>query len=285
MIPDKIILSRAGLQVTLAQPGTFYRGTRFDWSGVFLDVVRDGVVYCDKWFDGVNPLKHDNVCGPSEEFFGCYGYDSAAVGEGFLKIGVGLLRRDSDGPYDWFHLYEILDAGKRSVSTSPDKAVFSHEMPGIYTYTKTVELTGPDSFRISHRLMTAEPMRILQYCHNFFTFGMDRVDCERSVEFDAPIRAIWREDNVNALNDSKKIWLRADMTPGQLCYANICCDSSVPYGFVLRSGVRAVRVTGSLPMAPSVFWSNYRVFCPEPYVELNAVPGQPLEWSTDYKLL
>lgn len=285
MIPDKIILSRAGLQVTLAQPGTFYCGTRFDWSGVFIDVVRDGVVYCDKWFDGVNPQRHDNVCGPSEEFFGCYGYDSAAVGKGFLKLGVGLLRRDSDGPYDWFHTYEILDGGKRTVCVDSAKAVFIHEMPGIYSYTKTVELTGADSFRISHRLTTAQPMHIRQYCHNFFTFGMDHVGLERSVEFDAPIRATWREDNVNGVNDSKKIWLRADMNPGQVCYANVFCDSGAPYGFVLRDGARTVTVSGSLPMAPSVLWSNYRVFCPEPYVEFDTIPGQPLEWSVDYKLL
>lgn len=287
MIHDNpIILSCAGLRVELARPGTYYQGVRFDWGGVFRCVVKDGITYCDEWFDTPDPMRHDNVCGPSEEFFGTVGYEQARPGESFLKVGVGLLKRESEEPFDWFHRYEIADPGIRTLETSSAKAVFTHELPGIYSYVKTVEVTGGDSFRISHSLAAAESLELRHYCHNFFTFGLPSVGTERSVEFDAPISGVWREDTVNADCDSSRIWITAQMQPGQKCYmGNIVSDMPHGYGFTLRAGDRAVRVRCSMPLSPSVLWSNHRVFCVEPYVDLNVQPSVPVEWTIDYKLI
>jgi len=289
MTPDRIVLSRNGLRITLAQPGRYYQGTRFDWSGVFCGIECNGNVYCDKWFDVEDPLRHDNVCGPSEEFFGCLGYDSAKIGDGFLKVGVGLLKKDSDAPYDWFHRYEILDPGRRNVEIGLDSAVFTHEMPGVYSYVKTVELTGPDSFRISHSLTTVGRMHLTQYCHNFFTFGLKSVGAERSVEFAVPLSGIEMrcgEPYCNKIDfDSNRVWVKDTILPGEKCYLdNICASPSEAYGFVLKAGDSSVQVGCTLPMAASVLWSNNRVFCPEPYVDLETVPQVPLEWNIDYKL-
>lgn len=63
-----IELSRGTLSVRLAMPGTYYKGTRFDWNAVFRSVECSGVAFADLWYDGDDPFRHDNVCGPSEEF-------------------------------------------------------------------------------------------------------------------------------------------------------------------------------------------------------------------------
>lgn len=283
---NNIILNRAGLRIELAQPGTYYQGTRFDWSGVFRRVELDGRSFCDEWFDSADPMRHDNVCGPAEEFFGTIGYEDTKVGESFLKVGVGLLRRDSAEPYDWFHRYEISNPGVRTVEATQTKAVFTHDLPGVYKYTKVVELTGGDSFRISHRIVTESALSLNQYNHNFFTFGLPLVGTERSVEFDALLQGIWRADSVNAETDGRSIRITNPMAQGQKAYmGNIESQMPQGYGFTLKSATGTVRVKCTEPLAPSVLWSNHRVFCVEPYVAINTEPDVPYEWAIEYKLI
>lgn len=296
MTGDRIILSRAGLRLELARPGAFYQGTRFDRSGVFLGIRLGDRIYCDEWNDSPDPMAHDRVNGPSEEFYGCLGYDAGPVPGRFLKVGVGILERDGAAPYDWFHRYRILDPGRWEVEQESGNVRFVHTMPGIYEYSKTVGIAGEASFRISHRLVWdgsgawmpqgAERFLLRQYCHNFFTFGLPSVGPERSVEFDAPVSGAWRPDSVNCRSDARRVWIDSGMEPGQKCYlGDIRYGSDSGYGLTLRAGGRAVRIDCTLPMGRSVLWSNHRVFCPEPYVDLYVEPETPLEWSIDYKLL
>ncbi len=79
---EVIVLAKDGLELTLCVPGLqdgYYRGTRFDHSGIFRRIVKDGYVFADEWFDVYDPYKHD-----------------AEVGGVFLKPGVGLLHKDDD---------------------------------------------------------------------------------------------------------------------------------------------------------------------------------------------
>ena len=64
-------LKNAGIQMELCIPDRelgYYRGTRFDWSGIFHSVQADGANYVEEWFDDYDPLRHDCVCGPVDEF-------------------------------------------------------------------------------------------------------------------------------------------------------------------------------------------------------------------------
>lgn len=45
------ILNKESLTVEISEPGSDYRGTRFDWSGVFHRIVKDGYVFVDSWSD------------------------------------------------------------------------------------------------------------------------------------------------------------------------------------------------------------------------------------------
>ena len=70
---------RAKLYLPDAQNG-YYRGTRFDWSGVIASLECDGHSYFGKWFERYDPKLHDAITGPVEEFFtngAGLGYDEA----------------------------------------------------------------------------------------------------------------------------------------------------------------------------------------------------------------
>jgi len=89
---------RARLYLPDPQQG-YYRGTRFDWAGVIASLEYQGHNYFGPWFELPDPLIHDSICGPVEEFRNqdtALGYDQARPGENFIKIGVGALRKPEE---------------------------------------------------------------------------------------------------------------------------------------------------------------------------------------------
>jgi hypothetical protein len=109
-------ISNGSLRARLYLPDAnlgFYRGTRFDWSGVVGGVEYAGHNYYPQWFQRSDPTVHDfiydgadivagpctAITGPAEEFVSngqALGFDQAKAGGTFIKIGVGILRKPDD---------------------------------------------------------------------------------------------------------------------------------------------------------------------------------------------
>ena len=284
MDSDFIHISKGGLDLGVAGPGTYYKGTRFDWTGIFRSICKDGVAMADRWYDADDPYRHDNVCGPSEEFAPFWLDDSHCV-----KIGVGLLRVPGGREaYDRFKLYEVIRPGVFDVSKEDDRLVFRHSLEGIYVYEKEIVLVSEDAFSINHRLkwLLDEAYSGDCYNHNFFTFDRDDVGPDRRIIFDGPPAGVWREDSVNARIEGCAITFDSGMPVG--CKAFIgrlivqgCMDRA--YHFRICDRARSVEVSCDSPMDHAVFWSNDRVACVEPYVLLSLRKGEPSGWSIGYK--
>src|SRR6202167_4872937 len=184
-IANKLV--RAKLYLPDATSG-FYRGTRFDWSGVIADLRYDGHSYYGPWFTQTDPKVPDFVyrgseivagpcsaiTGPAEEFT-ALGYDEAKPGGTFLKIGIGMLRKPDDAHYSGYRLYEIVDGGKWSVKKSKDAIEFTQELHDAssgygYVYRKKISLAaGKPEMSIEHSLRNAgtRPIHTSVYDHNF----------------------------------------------------------------------------------------------------------------------
>src|ERR1017187_3282528 len=103
---------RARIYLPNAQNG-YYRGTRFDWSGVIYSLQFKGHDYYGPWYSQRRPDVKDfvyagseivtgpasSITGPAEEYKGL-GYDDAQPGGTFIKIGIGVLRKPDASPYD-----------------------------------------------------------------------------------------------------------------------------------------------------------------------------------------
>ena len=82
----------------------YYRGSRFDWSGVIASLEYKGHNFFGVWFPHYDPKLHDAITGPVEEFRtaegpeGGLGFSEAKAGEHFVKIGVGVLRKPDNEP-------------------------------------------------------------------------------------------------------------------------------------------------------------------------------------------
>ena len=92
----RLELENGILKVSLYLPDVehgYYRGTRFDWSGIIERVDYAGHRFYAPLHASHDPLRHDSVSGPADEFgmFRPMGFAEAGEGESFVKIGVGLL--------------------------------------------------------------------------------------------------------------------------------------------------------------------------------------------------
>lgn len=165
----------------------FYRGTRFDQTGVIGSLTLKDRNFYGPWFDRVSPEVADYVftpdgivggpdsaiSGPVEEF-APVGYDEAQAGSTFVKIGVGLLRKPDAKPYDHYHLYDIADAGLRSVLTAKDSVTFTQDVAREFRYVKTLRLTpGKPQLLIEHVLTnkSGKAISTTVYDHNFLTLS------------------------------------------------------------------------------------------------------------------
>lgn len=287
----KLVSPEGRLNIDLCSPGTYYQGTRFDWSGVFRRIIFDEVMYADEWFEGKTEFSHDHVCGPSEEFAGSVGYDEAGREGLFLKIGVGLLERDSCEAYDAFHLYKIADGGEWTVRHDSHCATFKQELARQYGYEKTIRISDEDSFEIMHKL-TNTGSKILStsnYCHNFFNIAGKATGPESSIELDFHPEGKWRENAICGYVSGNSFRFDGMMPAGRNTYLGEIYPPAGKEGYDVTinglNGKRKVVISCDRPASMWVFWANSRVATPEPYIRLEAEPGQTLEWTTTYRLI
>ena len=208
--PHQVEISNDELRAKVYLPDAhrgFYRGTRFDWSGIVSSLEYKGHNYYGQWYTRADPRVHDfefqgneivsstctKVVGPAEEFESnqrALGFDEAKVGGTFVKIGVGVLRKDSD-TYDAFKQYELVDGGKWTVNTRPDSVEFTHELADpttgyAYIYRKTVRLIpGKPEMVLEHHLKNTGrlPIHSAVYNHNFLVLDHQTPGPDFSVTF------------------------------------------------------------------------------------------------------
>lgn len=280
----------------LPDPGRgYYRGTRFDWSGVIASLRYKGHEYFGVWFPRYDPRLHDAITGPVEEFAaeeGGLGYAAAQPGGTFLRIGIGALRKLEEQAYQRFGTYDVVDPGVWSVETHPGRVEFRHEAAAAgygYVYRKTVRLApGEPELRIEHSLRNTGrlPISTTQYNHNFFVIDGQPTGPGYRVTFafePRPVKGIRGPASVEGrrltysrqLQDRESVFTELSGFGGAARDYDILVENTV-------SGA-AVRITGDRPLVKMVFWSNPKTVCPEPYVAIQAAPGEETSWTYRYR--
>ena len=274
----------------------YYRGSRFDWSGIVACVSLNGHQFFGEWFDQYNPLTNDAVTGPAEEFRspqGEIGYDEARPGEEFLKIGVGTLRRKDQAPYAFGTSYPIVNGGRWSVTPHKDSIVFRHELVSAlgysYVYQKTVQLDHKTStMRLTHRLTNTgtKPIHTAVYDHDFFMF--DGKATGPGMELRLPFTPVPDKPLPEAAKiDGNTIRFVSALEPhkGVGAYITGYTDKVSDYDIVFTdtsTGMR-IRQTSDKPMSRMYLWATQKTVCPEAYIALDLLPGTSQEWSIEYR--
>lgn len=274
----------------------FYRGVRMDRSLMLDDVTVRGHRVFTRYHPGVphDPFGHDHVTGPTEEFdiFGPETYAEAPVGGLFLKIGVGVLRRDAPTDYRFAALYPVVDAGGWTVEADLPRAVRFIHTAGLPD--------GSRSYRLERRVVLPErgcglrieraitntgrrPIASWHYNHNFIRFDAHDVGPAYTVE--TPFR-LSAEPPVAApgrLEGSCLTW----SGPIDGAFYTILGGQSrgevAHHTFTVRHAAG-----GSLRYASDVPLADFRVFatsltvCPEPFTSFRVEPGGTFRWNSEF---
>lgn len=274
----------------------YYRGTRFDWSGVTASLKTKNHEYFGVWFPRYDPKLHDAIMGPVEEFRspdGGPGFAEAPVGGEFLRIGVGVCRKPDQSPFQPFKTYEIVDSGKWQVKTEDNRIRFIHEVKGpngfAYRYTKVMSLVKDEPrLIIEHTLENTGTRRIStqQYNHNFFVIDAQPTGPATWVKFPFDLKPVRPFTGDLAEIQGGEIRYLKELQAGQSVFGEFegFGSTAADYHIVAenRKAGAGVRITGDRPISRLIYWSIRTVFSPEAYVAIEADPGKSTKWSYSY---
>jgi hypothetical protein len=289
-------ISNSLIKARLYLPDTehgYYRGTRFDWSGVIASLEYSGHNYYGQWFEKYSPTIHDAIMGPVEDFTPI-GYNEAKTGDSFLKIGIGMISKPEESQYTFSKYYQIINNGKWEVKTYPDRIQFIHTLEDknySYEYTKTVQLIqGKPVMVLNHKIRNTgeKTIQTLVYNHNFNVMDNQPVGPGYTAQFPFMLSGVFSTgSDIVDLQDNRLIPKRV-LAKGE----NFYCASLQGYGQCEKDyDIRienhitgtGVRITCDRPFEKIVFWSSSTTFCPEPYISIKAEPGKEFTWNIYYE--
>lgn len=271
----------------------YYRSTRFDWSGLIERVDYGKHSFYSPLYTSHDPLLHDSVGGPAEEF-GMYnpmGFADAKPGEGFVKIGVGILRKGEDPKYQFNGNYEFIRPGTWQVDHGEDWVEFTQELEDGtgwgYRYQKRIQLgEGQPYFTLSHTLENTgrKTIDVDNYNHNFTLIDGTLYGPDYDIEFpfSAPEstkifgRADYEGNRITLEQPlkGKDLWHIVHNQPGPAMYNQATVRNN-------KTGA-AVSFQGDAEISHFIFWAVERAACPEPFIKIHLEPGETKSWSTVY---
>jgi hypothetical protein len=309
-------IANGQLKATLYLPDAnqgYYRATRFDWSGVVARLQYQGHDLVSPWFQATDPnildleYRGDQiVVGPGSAMFGypeeflsfpgktAMGWQDAKVGGTVVKIGVGVLRKPDDRPYDHFRVYEIVDGGKWVIKRQHNSVSFTQTVNDAssgygYVYTKRVSLTaGKPEMVLEHTLRNIGTKAIQGevYEHNFTRWDNETPGPDYAMSF------VFNPEVKEPLGDMP-LAITARIATFTRTLAGRDAIRAVPAGFSTDAGDYDFRfenrklglglhVTGNRPLAHFTIWAIRSAFAIEPFISLNIAPHSEFTWKLAY---
>lgn len=193
---DNIFLTKIHsdqLTVEIAQPGSVYSGTRFDWTGFITQVTLTppgGGIHTFCVPESLEPGRGSGGWGFCGEFGNdkAIGYSDAQPGEPFPKLGIGLLKRPERPQYNFFAPHEIIQGFPIQVENTGSQVVFTVGAIDCRGYAaqivKTVRLEG-NWMEIGYRLKNvgSKPIDTNEYYHNFMGIDQHPIGPEYRLHF------------------------------------------------------------------------------------------------------
>jgi hypothetical protein len=302
---------RAKLYLPDAAKG-FYRGTRFDWSGVIASLEYKGHSYYGPWFARTDPSVRDFVydgpdivagacsaiAGPVEEFStkgSALGFEEAPAGGTFVKIGVGVLRKPDDARYSAYRLYDIVDHGEWSLQAKPDSVTFTQQLrePASgygYVYQKIVRLIeGKPEMVLEHTLRNigSKPIESSVYDHNFLVLDKESSGPDFAITLPFAIKADGLVNQDLAEVNGNQIVFKKVLTGEDRVYTTIQGFTNSPDDHKIQIENKklkaGIRIHGNRPVTHEALWSIRSVISVEPFIDMSIPPGSEFTWEYRYE--
>ena len=293
----QVELSNENIHATFYLPDKqkgYYRATRFDWSGFIKELTYKRHTYFSEWnkdYAVYSPFSHIIGSGPVNEY-SPIGYEKANVGQGFLKLGVGILEKPEERAHERFEQYKILDHGEWDIQTTPNSITYTQKIDNYgftCTYVKQFTL-GENGLNIHYSITNegAESLDTDVYNHHFLT--LDK----------RPVRPSWRlsfpftpKGEINVGKDIAELsghevkFIRG-MQPKESVWMSSMQGfdpTEEGFGFTMeeRTSKIGVKMTGDHALSNMVFWAAPYTVCPETYIDIHVMPGETFTWENNYE--
>jgi len=273
------------LAVAYSLPGSFYKGARFDWTGFVTQVTLDGVrTFCAAEYEDGRASGGIGLC---NEFglLTAVGYEEAAQGEQFPKLGVGLLTRKDDGPYRFGENYEIDPFPVKVMRTERAVEVMTEPLPcnGFEVrLTKHIAVSGTEIV-LTYKLENTGTKRIVteEYAHNFMRIGDTPVGPD--YELRTPVRGGLSVAAGELIEAGAGIVRWPAAVEGTF-YAAADEKSEGAYWRLSRStgGASVSERLEQAEMTRFALWGQRHVVSPEIFVKVDVMPGETRSWLRRY---
>jgi hypothetical protein len=253
-------------------------GPRFDRTAIVRSVTLDDVEFLGDW----------GLC----DEFGLYGdgvlgYQSADIGDQFVKIGVGTLLRDTDASYHFAHAYPVAELYPVLLETADNQlSVTQDSDPRLahrYQYRKTYAIGPGNVLTITYRLTNSgeQPWTFEHYNHHWFRLdGVEPGPGYRVVSgFPLP------EAETRFLLEPNALGLAAPLDGLAAYYGSDLKSPPISENTVALSvdGSTIVRYQGSFPPARFAVYASAEGFCPEIFKRAALQPGETISWFATYR--
>jgi hypothetical protein len=285
------ILQSQDLVVEVMEPNhpeRYNRGVRFTPVAAVLRVAMNG----DEFL--TNPVEHNPItdhAGLAAEFDlltpnGPPGFAEAEEGEGFVKIGVGVLKK-SGRQYGFWNQYEPIDLATTTVKWGKATADFHQASDGAngyaYELSARVEARGRQVV-VEWKLANTgtKPFETHHYAHNFFSFNGLPVGPDYVLSFPYDYKATGLAEEQKQLG--RDIQFIAEIPkavnievkyPEQYEGAN---ELTVRH----TTGGHTIHCVTSIAGIRTAVHAHKRALCPEQFVALSLEPGEKTQWTRTY---
>jgi hypothetical protein len=226
--------------------------------------------------------------------FRALGWDEAAPGGNFLKIGIGALRKPAAAKYDNYQLYEIANPGKWTVRKTASSIEFTHELKDAssgygYVYRKTIRLAkDKPEMVLSHSLKNtgSKAIQSTVYNHNFLVLDKQApgpgytISVPFQIKTSRPPDARLAEIRGNQAAYLATLQDRDVVTFPWQGFGNGAADNEIRIESAKAGAGLLIRA--DRPLARLSLWSIRSVVAMEPFVALEIQPGGTFTWQSTY---
>lgn len=285
-----IYLQNEILKLDIDENASQYSHTRFDHAGQILQVyLKNTQSFLTT--ETKNPLTRiiegTGLCGE----FGInmpVGYDECPVGDYFPKIGVGLLQKQKETPYDFFYIYPLIKDKKTFLTennhTLQINSLLEPHRGFGYEYEKKIMLKH-NQVTIAYRLKNIGAKRIIttEYCHNFIGFNNLDLDSHYNLDFDIEIHKESFKKFVNphgciSLGQNSISW---NSKPTEDFFIE---NLGIIKKWKLQNSLTNTALSEEVSFTPSFcnIWGNAHVVSPEIFISIDIAPLQTMTWERVY---
>ena len=294
-------LKNSQMQVLVFVPDKengYYRSTRFDWSGIVAQVFYKGHTFFRPWGYSISrtypltmhhPDSVNDGTGTVEEFRQPLGFSEAKSGEYFVKIGVGVLVKPDNEPYNFARRYEMKTPIGWEVCITKQRIDFvqivSTDFGYAYRYVKSIIIhPHKPEFTISHTLQNIgnNPIITNTYCHNFILLdGQQTGDGYEAIFSDSIDINDFKNESI--VHSGGKLVLKGKI-PHTDAFGFPIFNMEMKNEVVIgnTNSKTSIHISGNQALSSFYFWLSSTAICPEPMIDIHLKAGKSVTWEIRY---